>query len=487
MLAESEVTQLREGVALSQWMSARGAGEQWTATKPEVLVDGPGVECLSLRRIDALPSGATIVRALYFYPPRVPSPITFPTVDAASPFATCTLAEVRIEAEASTPDAGRAMASAIAQRFTKVYGDKPGRERLLRVLRSSGEGGGHWVGSSDILSNYDGKPGLSPNAPGQLIQGPVARVFAHLPNLEDMVNRSPLPRADRALEAAQFRRAVAAAGVAAAISQRMEQLYATDVTLADRLNQQAEEQCKKSCLPEDMPKATGSDWREPLVPVLQDWFQALKAADPAHRAAGLFAADRLLLAFESVRADAQFGGEQSSTPEQTKLRTELQNLGAEFGTGFEDPAYGYKQNWLLQAKDLDPGSEGGKLALLTWMSTGYSCDQAGAEGFRKVISEGEAMLARNIDSPTSAQIHFRVGDAYSDIVAIAGGRSGANGEYDPSQYTSEAGADRAKALAHYRAALAIDNTSQNAKDAWRQSWHLAAGLVPGERYVCFGD
>jgi hypothetical protein len=29
--------------------------------------------------------------------------------------------------------------------------------------------------------------------------------------------------------------------------------------------------------------------------------------------------------------------------------------------------------------------------------------------------------------------------------------------------------------------------SETAKDAWSQAWHLAAGLLPTERYVCFGD
>jgi len=80
-----------------------------------------------------------------------------------------------------------------------------------------------------------------------------------------------------------------------------------------------------------------------------------------------------------------------------------------------------------------------------------------------------------------------VGDAYSDMVAIAAGESGGNGEYDASKYEAEAESDRTKALAHYRAGLAIDNTSPSAKDAWSQAWYLSAGLLPRERYVCFGD
>jgi len=104
-----------------------------------------------------------------------------------------------------------------------------------------------------------------------------------------------------------------------------------------------------------------------------------------------------------------------------------------------------------------------------------------------VILEGEGLLAKGLDPPTAAHVHFMVGDAYSDIVAIAGGESGGNGEYESAQFEGEADSARAKALAHYRAGLAVDNSSENAKDAWRQAWHLAAGLLPSERYVCFGD
>lgn len=479
LIVESEVSQLQQGITLAGWLDARGKSERWETTKPEMLVAGPGEECLSLRRIDALPSGATIIRALYFNPPPVPSPVVFPTSTGSALFGACTLATVRVEAEASTPEIGQAIAHVVSQRFAKIYGDgveTKGNPREEEVTRR--------VGNTEIVSSYYPKTGLSPDAPGQLLRGPVARVLAlHI----DPMNRGLRTHRDASLEAAQFHRAVAAAGVDATISQRMENLYEVDTSLAERLQAKAEEICKTRCVPEAMPKPTGSDWREPLVPLLQDWFKALKAVDAGHRAAGLLAANSLLTAFGSIRPGDHFGTVQSSTAEQSKLRSALQELGATFEPGYADGFYGYSGNWLDQAKDLDLDSEGGRLALVTWMSSGAHCDQAGSEPFRKVITKGEALLAKNIDAPTAAQVHFMVGDAYSDIVGIAGGESGANGEYDASQFEGEAEADRAKALAHYRAGLAVDNTSENAKDAWSQAWHLAAGLVPSERYVCFGD
>ncbi len=163
----------------------------------------------------------------------------------------------------------------------------------------------------------------------------------------------------------------------------------------------------------------------------------------------------------------------------------MQELGATFEPGFSDGIYGYSGNWLDQAKDLDLDSEVGKLALLTWMSDGTGCERSGSEDFRKIIAEGEALLTKKIDAPTAAQVHFMVGDAYSDMVAIAGGVD-PNGAYASVDLGDEADS-RAKALQHYRAGLALDNTSENAKNAWRQAWHIAAGLVPGTRYACFGD
>jgi hypothetical protein len=484
-MAEMEVSQLNEGITLSRWMDSRGKREPWETTKPEMLVGGPDEECLSMQRTDALPSGATVVRVLYFYPPLPSSPFVFPTLKGSALFSTCTLAWIRIEVEAPTPEFGQAMLRAVSAQFTKMYGNTVDEKRVsLRRPGLWGQDVFCWIPHAEIVANYDAKPGLSPDAPGQLLGGPVVRVFAQLPNIGASGNRSPALRGDLATQQAQFRQAVAAAGAEPALSQRMQTLYEVDTRLARRLEDEVERMCKIHCEAQDLPKPTGSDWRDPLLPLLQDWFNTLKSADTGRRAASLLAADSLLSAFGSVRPWDQFGTEQSSTPEQSKLRTALQELGANFETGFEDPSYHYSGNWLSEAKDLDPDTEGGQLALVAWMSRGDGCERAGSVIFREVISKGEMLLTKKINASTAAKVHFMVGDAYSDIVAIADGVD-ANGAY-----TSAVGDEadsRAKALQHYRAGLALDNTSEDARDAWRQAWHLSAGLVPGTRYACFGD
>jgi hypothetical protein len=484
-MAEMEVSHLNEGITLAKRMDGPGKNERWEPTKPETLAGGPDEECLSLQRTDALPSGATVVRALYFYPPRPAPPLVFPALKGSALFATCTLAWIRIEVEAPTPEFGQAMLRALSAQFTKIYGNTVDDKRVsLRRPGLWGQDVFCWIPHAEIVANYDAKPGLSPDAPGQLLGGPVVRVFAQLPDIGDSGNRSPAIRRDLGTQQAQFRQAVAAAGTEPALSQRMLSLYEVDTRLARRLEDEVEEMCKIHCEAQDLPKPTGSDWRDPLLPLLQDWFRTVKSADTGRRAAALLAADSLLSAFGSVRPWDQFGTEQSSTPEQSKLRTALQELGANFETGFEDPSYHYSGNWLSEAKELDPDTEGGQLALVAWMSRGDGCERAGSVVFREVISKGEMLLTKKINASTAAQVHFMVGDAYSDIVAIADGVD-ANGAY-----TSAVGDEvdsRAKALQHYRAGLALDNTSEDAKDAWRQAWHLAAGLVPGTRYACFGD
>jgi len=489
-IVEHEVSQLNQGITLAKWMDAESNPDDWRRTSEKEITptDGPRQECLSYMKRERLPSGAEMGRAVYFYPPPPPSPATFPTLSGQELIKTCVLAVIRVEADAPALVRARTLDQAVQQRLTKQYGESVGMKNVAfwGPLRNSYEDAARWIPNAEIVSGYDVQGLLLPDDP-PLVSAPFVFVHARLPLVQELRMHAATAHRDRSREAAEFRRAIAASGVDAALSQRIEKLYEVDVALSDRLHEKAEETYRND--PSAPPvRAEGSDWREPLLPVLQDWFRALKTSDTAHRAAGLFAADRLLTAFGSIRPWSHFGGEKSSTPQEAKLRSALEGLGAVFATGFEDDSYHYTGNWLDQAKGLNPDSEGGRLATITWMSSGDACGAAGgSDAFRKVISEGETLLAKKIDAATAAEVHFMVGDAYSDIVAIVGGESGPNGEYDPSQYEGEGEADRAKALEHYRAGLAIDNTSENAKDAWRQAWHLAAGLLPNQRYVCFGD
>lgn len=89
-----------------------------------------------------------------------------------------------------------------------------------------------------------------------------------------------------------------------------------------------------------------------------------------------------------------------------------------------------------------------------------------------VISVGEDLIAKGIDTPTAALTHFMVGDAFSDMLLRAGG----------AQDRGKAESARSKALKHYAAGLVDDGTSRQAKDAWLQACHISAGLRPHARY-----
>ena len=199
----------------------------------------------------------------------------------------------------------------------------------------------------------------------------------------------------------------------------------------------------------------------------------------SQRGAGLLSADLLLVTAEG------FGN--IGWPESREKRSELQTLGAVFELNEFSGGYFYTRNWKEQARQLDRNGAVGQMAVIGSLAR-HSCENAASSPvFRRVISDGEDLLAKGLDAGAAAQVHFMVGDADSDIVAIAGGLGGANGDYTPEAFRPEADTARRKALQHYRAGLAVDSTSGNAKHAWSQAWHLSADLLPSQRYVCFGD
>lgn len=464
-IAEREVAQLNDGISLVKWMDARGKDERWEPVKPEIVITEFNQECLSLVKTEALPSGAKITRALYFYPPPAPSPVAFPTSNPQELIGRCILGMLRIEAEAPMPQIGQALDQAVRQHLTQQYGESIGTKSVPRWGRGYYGDAARWIHNAEIVSGTDTKPGHNDNAPDQLVHGPVAFVVARLPIIKKMEHDACCTTPDhdyRTTASVQFHRAVAIAGLDTALSASFETLY---------------QQIFRATSPAQVRRP--GTWRKSLLPALQEWFAALKTVSPTRSAAGLLAADRLLNAADSA-------GKVPGWPQKPAQRTELQELGAVFEMNGISGDYYYTGNWEKQARELDPSGPVGEMAALGSMVRG-SCDTAGPDPFRQVISDGESLLAKGLYASTAAQVHFMVGDAYSDIVAIAGGQAGANGEYNPEQFRDEADSSQAKALQHYRAGLAVDNTSHSAKDAWRQAWRLSADLLPSERYVCFGD
>ncbi len=279
---------------------------------------------------------------------------------------------------------------------------------------------------------------------------------------------------DPEAESARFHRAVAIAGVDPSISNRIKQLYDLDVTVSELQAKRFAEICGNGCATDadlqKFPASTGEDWRKPLVPTLRDWLNALKPLGPDRQASGLLAADRVLTVFGGIMdgglnvSEGQFGRGDSISPAKAELRSGLEALGAVIGPSETDGGrLSYTGNWLEQARHLSPDTEAGKLASFVWM-TAAQCQTPEA-----VIPVGEDLIAKGVDAQTAAQVHFMVGDAFSDIIRASDDR----GKVKES---------RSKALQHYAAGLAGDGTSRQAKDAWLQAWHISAGLPPHTRY-----
>lgn len=214
-----------------------------------------------------------------------------------------------------------------------------------------------------------------------------------------------------------------------------------------------------------------------LTQPLVRWVTASQALAAPRRAGALYAADLVL-----ERAQCRFRlCEQGADAALAPLRA----AGARFRWS---PVVGMQiseRAWLAQARALDRDSRLGQSILLAQLNSAFDFSGAcgrGPDGFRAVIENGRRYLERVSDSPIAAQVHFYLGEAWRDVVALAGG---AGGDFaDVSRYEVEADSARAAALRHYRQAIAA-GPSPTAHAAWRQAWWLLSGMAPvGTRFFC---
>jgi hypothetical protein len=427
---------------------------------------GIGGECVILAETATLRDGAQVARLVSFNPPRAPSPAVLPNLQGQSLINdTCTMSMVQIEQKVSDEAAGRSVQRTVNQQLDSTYG--PSEDQV-----------GVWhSGPIEIINAYDSQHRLAFDT-GKPKFGPAAYVWAYLPFWKQPMFPDSQGSDDPEAESAQFRRAVAIAGVDSSISDRMEKLYDLDAAVSQLQARRFAEICGNGCATdadlEKFPAPTGEDWRKPLVPTLRDWLNALKPLGPDRQAAGLLAADRVLTVFGDIMegglkaSEGQFGRGDSISPAQAELRSELEALGAVIGPSETDGGrLSYTGNWLERARHLSPDTEAGKLSAFVWMTTAL------CQAPQTVISVGEGLIAKGVDAHTTAQVHFMVGDAFSDIIVQSGRASDDRGKVEGT---------RSKALQHYAAGLADDRNSREAKDAWLQAWHISAGFLPHTRY-----
>jgi hypothetical protein len=245
-------------------------------------------------------------------------------------------------------------------------------------------------------------------------------------------------------------------------------------------------------------KAGRPDWDNPnpshwqirgpeIAARLQPWVESMPSLEPAKRAASLLIADRIVIIEEE---DGNLEPQDSEKPAAEKkpddkkpmsgAQVPLEKLGAQFSYDPTSERNLYALNWLRQAYELDSNGHAGELAFLLLMEWGFdtSADcKNGSELFREVLRHGTEFLRTPRSPQIEARIHFLLGDAYRDIVALATGKYG-DTYANSATYKPEAAKARANAVAEYRAGLALDDKSETSSIAEERLRSLQAGEAP---------
>jgi hypothetical protein len=158
----------------------------------------------------------------------------------------------------------------------------------------------------------------------------------------------------------------------------------------------------------------------------------------------------------------------------------LEGIGARFSYDSTSERNLYALNWLRQAYDLDPNGRAGELAFLLLMKRGFNTSpgcENGDELFRQVLRRGTEYLRQRRSADIEARVHFMMGDAHRDIVALAAGQHG-DTYADSATYKPEQANARTKAIAEYRAGLVLDHKSEVSTIAKERLRGLQDGAAP---------
>ncbi len=460
--ADNFVSLLHGGTTLGRWLDTRNPDDQWGEREEQ---------CARYFTIEHPPSGILIPWILDFYVPPVPSPVKFPDHGSRQD---CVLGAIQVEAQTHSPELASLMDAAAREMLTRQYGQSVGGDDVPFWGPFSYPNAERWISNVEIISGHSTQGSYC----AEYVTGDTAFVCAH----SAMVQRMELDPARsyryRDIEDSQFQRALAITAADSVLTEKLQNLYAQILHGNSARQQNLHQRSVGRTGPVQTVQPPA--WLPSLAPTLQHWLSQLKALPAERRAAGLLAADRLTLAAETDEGDGIWRQE-------GKEPSHIEKFMAEFFPTEAKEGSVYTGNWAEQARELDPSGEVGQMAIIASMARG-PCDLSGPDDpSRKVILEGEKLLSKGLGAPIAAQVHFMVGDAYSDFVVLARQGLNAQGARDVDKYRGEAAMDRAKALEHYRAGLTVDNASQNAQDAWRQAWRLLAGIQPEERYVCFDE
>jgi hypothetical protein len=220
---------------------------------------------------------------------------------------------------------------------------------------------------------------------------------------------------------------------------------------------------------------------------LQPWLATIQTLEPAKRAASLLIADRIVVIEEEdgnlEPPDSEKTAAERKPNENRPMsaaQVPLERLGAQFSYDPDSERNLYTFNRLQKAYELDSNGRAGELAFLLLMERGFDTSPGcknGSELFREVLHRGTEYLRTSRSPQVEARIHFLMGDAYRDIVALAAGQHG-DTYADSATYKPEATKARSNAVAEYRAGLALDDKSETSSIAKERLRSLQAGEAP---------
>src|SRR6185312_11528758 len=198
----------------------RGKTEKWDKSEDESFFD-----CRTLVRTQTLPSGARVAIATYFYPPHPPSPAILPNISGDELVVrTCTLAMVRLEAQAPRSQTAHSLTEAVTGTFVNRYGQSVGTKGTALEHRWGDTS--RWTpGTVEIVAGYNPAP-LTDDS-GVLVEGPAVFVFARLPIVHEIEHTACCTLKAyhyRPVRKAEFRRALEITEMGPQVSAHFEEL-----------------------------------------------------------------------------------------------------------------------------------------------------------------------------------------------------------------------------------------------------------------------
>ena len=219
-----------------------------------------------------------------------------------------------------------------------------------------------------------------------------------------------------------------------------------------------------------------------VVPVLKQWIAKSQGLQKRARAAALLIADRVLAA-------ANPGPSGWETPSDQNIR-DVQLLGAKF-VNFKDGP-GYSENWLDEAKALDPAGPVAELVDVTELQEGCRPQDAVVDSQpaassvdepTRNIALGEEILREFPQDQWTASVEFIVAGIAESQLALSYPNPSLG--YDPYYFDPTSSHNspksrqlRALAISRYRVALKLESDTARARVAWGEAWRLLAGLPP---------